>query len=231
MISRNISVFVTGGTKKITLNEPFLTSNNTTIQLEQATVFWNFQNVTLTSCKYNFGSEKDGNKEADKFLPPGYWDFELIRERLKEDKINITPTIYNNKCIVENTNNKTLNLGTLGKLLGYPQNEVILSNGSLESPQVVDVNRKLKYLTIACDLANPTQNVDSDGNTSTNIAHLPIPPGTRLNSSVSSFNGNYPLISLKEDIVTEMTFTVTSNISIPVNVDVLLNLVVNGIHI
>jgi hypothetical protein len=38
------------------------------------------------------------------------------------------------------------------------------------------------------------------------------------------------VVPLREDIVTEMTFTVTPNIDIPVDVDVLLNLVVNGIH-
>ena len=58
---------------------------------------------------------------------------------------------------------------------------------------------------------------------------LPIPPGTRLNSTVSVFNKNHPIVPVKEDIVTEMTFTINSNISIPVDVDVLLNLVVDGI--
>ena len=59
---------------------------------------------------------------------------------------------------------------------------------------------------------------------------LPIPPGTRLNSTVSVYNENHPIVVLtKEDIVTEMTFTVNSNISSEVEVDVLLNLVVNGI--
>ena len=144
MISRNITVFVTGGTKKLTLNEPFLTRNDTTIQLKQATVFWKFKNVTLTNSKYHFGTDKDGNREADKFLAPGYWDFELIKERLKEDKVNITPTIHDNKCIVQNTNAKTLNLDTIGELLGYPQNEPILSGSSFQSPQAVDVNRGLK---------------------------------------------------------------------------------------
>ena len=114
--------------------------------------------------------------------------------------------------------------------MGFPPNEPILKDGLLKSQQAVDVNRGLRYLTVTCDLANPKRNVDSDGNTNTNIAYLPIPAGTHLNSSVSSFNENHPVIPLKKDIVTEMTFTVSSNISIPVDVDVLLNLVVNSIH-
>ena len=77
---------------------------------------------------------------------------------------------------------------------------------------------------------NSFRNVDINGSVSTNIAYLPIPPGTRLNSTVSVYNENHPLIPVKEDIFTEMTFTINSNISISVGVDVLLNLVVDGIR-
>ena len=167
----------------------------------------------------------------EKEIGVGYWDFELIKERLKESKINLTAVIPNNTCDIENKNGKTLNLKNLGQLIGFPANENIPHDTILRSPNAVDVNRGLKYLTVTCDLANPERNVDTNGNTSTNIAYLPIPPGTRLNSSVSSFNENHPVVSLKEDIVTEMTFTVTPNISnVSVDVDVLLNLVVSGIH-
>ena len=149
----------------------------------------------------------------------GYLDFELIKEPLKEDKINLTAVIHDNTCDIENQNDKSVNLKKFGKLLGFPENQPVLATTVTRSPQAVDVNRGLGYLKVTCD-----------ENTNTNISYLPIPPGTRLNSTVSSFNENYPVVPLREDIVTEMTFTVTPNINIPVDVDVLLNLVVNGIH-
>ena len=83
----------------------------------------------------------------------------------------------------------------------------MLATKVTRSPLAVDVNCGLRYLKVTCNLANPLKNVDTDGNTNTNIGYLPIPPCTRLNSTVSSFNENYPVVSLKEDIVTEMTFT------------------------
>ncbi len=79
MTSRNIAVFVTGGTKKLVLDEPFLTGHGTTIQLKQATVFWKFKNITTANNKYKIGSER-------KALGEGYWDFELLKERLEERK-------------------------------------------------------------------------------------------------------------------------------------------------
>ncbi len=49
MTSRNITVFITGGTKKLELDEPFLTGHDTTIQLKRATVFWKFRNITTAN--------------------------------------------------------------------------------------------------------------------------------------------------------------------------------------
>ncbi len=58
--SRNITVFLTSGTKKIDLDEPFLTGHDTTIQLKRATVFWKFQNVTKASGNYYFDKKPTG---------------------------------------------------------------------------------------------------------------------------------------------------------------------------
>ncbi len=223
MTSRNIAVFVTGGTKKLVLDEPFLSRIGTTIQLKQATVFWKFKNITIANNEYMKGSTEK------KTLDVGYWDFELIKERLKGEKIVLTANVYDNTCDVDNKNNETINLKNLGVLLGFNADTTIVK-GIAKSPKAVDVNLGLRYLTIACDLANSFRNVDTNGSVNTNIAYLPIPPGTRLNSTVSIFNENHPIVPVKEDIVTEMTFTVNSNISIDVDVDVLLNLVVNGIQ-
>ncbi len=222
MTSRNIAVFVTGGTKKLILEEPFLTGHDTTIQLKQATVFWKFKNITDDNNKYVIGT-------VEKTLGVGYWDFELLKERLAGEKIALTANVHDNTCDVNNKNTETLNLKNFGELLGFGA-DITMSKGIAKSPNAVDVNSGLRYLTITCDLVNSFRNVDINGNVNTNIAYLPIPPGTRLNSTVSVYNENHPTVPVKEDIVTEMTFTVNSNISISVEVDVLLNLVVDGIR-
>ena len=152
MTSRNINVFVTGGTKKLTLNEPFLTRKGTTIQLKRATVFWKFKNVTSANNKYTVGGD-------EKEISVGYWDFELIKEQLKADKINLTANIHDNTCDVENKTGKTVNLTKFGELLGFPTNTSIANDAVItKSPKAVDVNRGLRYLKVTCDLANLLKN-------------------------------------------------------------------------
>ncbi len=85
MTSRNITVFITGGTKKLELDEPFLTGHDTTIQLKRATVFWKFQNITTANNNNYFDKVvSDGNER--KTFDDGYWDFELIKKRLGEER-------------------------------------------------------------------------------------------------------------------------------------------------
>ncbi len=227
MTSRNIGIYVTGGTRKLVLDEPFLTGFGTTIQLKQATVFWKFRNVTIANNKFEIVNQ--GTPNEVKTIDVGYWDFELLKERLEGEKITLTANVHDNTCDVNNKNDHTINLKTFGELLGFNANTSI-QKGIVKSPKAVDVNSGLRYLTITCDLVDSFRNVDINGSVNTNIAYLPIPPGTRLHSTVSVFNENHPIVPVKEDIVTEMTFTINSNISIPVDVDVLLYLVVNGIQ-
>ncbi len=229
MTSRNITVFITDGTKKLELDEPFLTGHDTTIQLKRATVFWRFRNITKTNSNYYF--DKVGVAPATderKTFDDGYWDFELIKKRLEEEKIELIQKVHDNKCKVKNKNNETINLKNFGELIGFDADTTIANGETPESPHSVDVNLGLRYLTIACDLADTFRNVDINGSVDANIAYLPIPPATRLNSAASMYE-NHPIVLTKEDIVTEMTFTVNSNISSEVEVDVLLNLVVDGI--
>ncbi len=226
--SRNITVFLTSGTKKVVLDEPFLTGHDTTIQLKRATVFWKFQNVTKANGNYYFEKKPVSGASERKTLDDGYWDFELIKKRLGEEGIELTASVHDNKCLLKNTNAETVDLKTFGKLLGFNANTTIPTGQTPETPNHVDVNLGLRYLTIGCDLADSFRNVNTDGGVDTNITYLPIPPGTRLNSTVSVYE-NHPVVLTKEDIVTEMTFTLGSNITNEVKADVLLNLVVSGI--
>ena len=226
--SRNITVFLTSGTKKVDLDEPFLTGHDTTIQLKRATVFWKFQNVTRANGNYYFQLATTPLSDGKKTLDDGYWDLELLKKRLDSEGIELTASVHDNKCLLKNTNTKTVDLKTFGKLLGFNANTTVPTGQTPEAPHQVDVNLGLRYLTIGCDLADSFRNVNTDGGVDTNITYLPIPPGTRLNSTVSVYE-NHPVVLTKEDIVTEMTFTLGSNITEEVKADVLLNLVVSGI--
>ena len=228
MTSRNITVFITDGTKKLILDEPFLTGHDTTIQLKRATVFWRFQNITAANNNNKFEKVITSTDNETKTFDDGYWDFELLKERLKEEKIELIQKVHDNTCQVDNKTGKTINLKNFGKLLGFAADRTIDVGRTPEPRHSVDVNLGLRYLTVACDLADTFRNVNINGGVDANIAYLPIPPATRLNSTASMYE-NHPIVFTKEDIVTEMTFTVNSNISSKVEVDVLLSLVVDGI--
>ena len=146
MTSRNIAVFVTGGTKKLILDEPFLTGHGTTIQLKQATVFWKFKNITTANNKFEI-VKSSGNEE--KTIDVGYWDFELIKERLVGENITLTANIHDNTCDVNNKNQDTINLKNFGELLGFNA-DTSIQTGIVKSPKAVDVNSGLRYLTITC---------------------------------------------------------------------------------
>ncbi len=194
MTSRNITVFITGGTEKLELDEPFLTGHDTTIQLKRATVFWKFQNVTTANHNSYFDKQSSGGNER-KTLDDGYWDFELLKKRLGEEKIELEASVHDNKCLLKNTNTETVDLKNFGKLLGFNVDTTIPTGQTPEAPHPVDVNLGLRYLTIACDLADTFRNVDINGGVDANIAYLPIPPGTRLNSTVSMYE-NHVLLNL-----------------------------------
>ena len=79
-------------------------------------------------------------------------------------------------------------------------------------------------ITVTCDLIDPSKNIDLDEEESNILAFLPITPGTRLNSNCYVYERENAWRAAKNAIVSEMVFTVNSNISEKVDVDILLDL-------
>ena len=88
----------------------------------------------------------------------------------------------------------------------------------------MDVNHGLRWLTVTCDLIDQSKNIDLDGNESNILAFLPITPGTRLNSNCYVYQRDNAWRAAKNAVVAEMVFTVNSNISVNVDVDILLDI-------
>ena len=70
------------------------------------------------------------------------------------------------------------------------------------------------------------QSTGLDGDQSTVLAFLPITPGTRLNSNCYVYERDaYAWRPAKNDVVSEITFTVNSNIpDVKVDVNILMNI-------
>ena len=218
---KNISVLIEGSGKKFKFKKPIVTYG-TRIAAKEVTVFWNFKNITSTIGNNTFVIK---NKSEDiETINDGYYDFQTLKERLKLNNLELQMNTYNNTCTIENKNAATVDLKKFGKLLGFPENHEVTAGTSAASPKPVDVNHGLKYLTVTCDLIDPSKNIDLEGEESNILAFLPITPGTRLNSNCYVYERDDAWRAAKNAIVAEMEFEVTSNISPKVDVTILLNL-------
>ena len=218
---KNISVLIEGSGKKFKFKKPIVTYG-TRIAAKEVTVFWNFKNITSTIGNNTFVIK---NKSEDiETINDGYYDFQTLKEHLKLNNLELQMNTYNNTCTIENKNAATVDLKKFGKLLGFPENHEVTAGTSAASPKPVDVNHGLKYLTVTCDLIDPSKNIDLEGEESNILAFLPITPGTRLNSNCYVYERDDAWRAAKNAIVAEMEFEVTSNISPKVDVTILLNL-------
>ena len=224
---RNISVFIQGGTTTLKFEKPIATYASL-LAAKEVTVFWNFRNITNAIDNGKFSIEKGTGSSAvveDKALGEGYWDFQQLKERLDGEKLKLSMNVYDNTCSIVNNTGGKVNLKKFGELLGFPENHELAAGSTTASPKSVDVNHGLRWLTVTCDLIDSSKNTDLNGDQSEVLAFLPITPGTRLNSNCYVYERDaYAWRPAKNDVVTEMKFTVKSNISEKVDVDILMNI-------
>ena len=215
---KNISVFLRGESTTVTFDR-HVAAYASFLIAKEATVFWKFKNITgeHDNGKYMVGSE-------EKTLNPGYWDFQLLKEHLETNKVEIELNAYDNKCRIKNKNTDDVDLKKLGKLLGFPENHVLSANSTETSPKAVDINHGLRYLTVACDFIDEAKNSWRGGD-STILAFIPVTPGTRLNSTSYVYEKKGAPRYTKNAIVSNMTFTVKSNVpGLKVDADILMDI-------
>ena len=217
---KNISVLIEGSGKKTFKFKKPIVTYGTRLSAKEVTVFWNFKNITSAIGNNTYSIKSSGNKTIN----DGYYDFQTLKTRLEEDKLELQMNTYDNTCTVENKNSTEVDLKKLGKLLGFPEDHKVAGNATELSTNPVDVNHGLRYLTVTCDLIDQSKNIDLDGNESNILAFLPVTPGTRLNSNCYVYERDNAWRAAKNAVVSEMEFEVTSNISEKVDVNILLDL-------
>ena len=227
---KNISVFIQGESTTVTFQKPIATYASV-LTVKEATVFWKFKNITsdLDNGKFIVKDDTDPSKDVEKSIGEGYYDFQQLKERLEGENLELSMNVHNNTCTINNKTGSKVNLKKFGKLLGFPENYE-LPSGSTASPtptsypESVDVNHGLRYLIVECDFVDSTKNT-WNGTSSQVLAFLPITPGTRLNSNCYVYERNNAYRRAKNDVVSEMKFTVKSNVKgLKVDTDILMDI-------
>ena len=209
---KKLSLFLETGKNEIYLDRFIRTNVNSKMKIKNATVYWNFKNIMEGLYNNNVVTAVPNRIDFGE----GYWTFQMIVEKLAENGVEVERIKHNNKCTVL-SKNSDLVLNSFGKLLGFPDDQIVKRNTKLTSPSPVDVNLGLRYVTVECDQTDIVKNYDKNGKFSKIVATFPVTTEQSLNNSVSHYL----------DVETETTiangdhkffeFTVGTNID--VNVD------------
>ena len=139
---KNISVHIKKGEKTtFTFKKPIATYG-TRIAAKEVTVFWNFKNITSTIGNHTFTITNSSPPE--KTINDGYYDFEQLKSRMENDKLELQMNAYDNTCIIDNKNSTTVNLKKLGVLLGFAEDHQLTAKTNEASSNAVDVNHGLR---------------------------------------------------------------------------------------
>ena len=212
-----INVFIENNEKELYFDNCIVKPAGSVMTLKNASIYWNYKNVIAGKNDHVMrGTTKVTFEE-------GYWTFDMIEEKLGEHSVKLVANRYNNTCKIY-SESQNLNHKKFGKLLGFPENEVVNSGTWKTSPSVVDVNKGLRYVNINCNIVNTEGNIDTDGRWSCALAALSIPSGQLLNSTVTPFKGIDSSVKIANGQFNRIVFNVVTNIEDKVDMSLLLEL-------
>ncbi|CAB3989944.1 Hypothetical predicted protein [Paramuricea clavata] len=204
---KKITVYVENGKTTMKLLNPLVLTHTSKLYVKTAAIFWNYQNIRKG---YNDYFSIDGKKVV---LDEGYWTFKNLRKKLESHGLSVEEFPDGRIKIGFTKGIKSLNLWKLNGLLGYTTFSM-----THKSDRSVDIHEGLCYVTVGCNLANRSQNIDPMGFPSNVITSLPIDGTKPLFGMTTKYND----IEVYTDvgIYNELHFDVKSNVHdiIPGNV-------------
>ena len=87
---RKIAVFIEGDIKEVQLDESILVTGDSYMIVKTATVYWNYNNVFS-----GYNNQINGFRGRS-ILTEGYWTFQMLVERFKEDNITGKCSVLHN---------------------------------------------------------------------------------------------------------------------------------------
>ena len=187
------------------------------MSLKNAAIYWKYKNViTDVNDHIMRGTTKIPFEE-------GYWTFDMMKEKLEQRTIKLEANKHYNTCKIY-SKTQDLNLKKFGELLGFPEDKTVSSGTWDTSPNVVDVNRGLRYININCDLVGTSQNSNTNGQRSYTLATLPIPSEQLLNPTVIYFRNIDSGVAITNGCFNRLSFDVDTNINKKIDMNLLLEL-------
>ena len=184
-------------------NEYYLEDNlkcksTSSMTLNNATLFWHYKNV-----RQNVNDTITHGSDTITFNE-GYWTFDMIQDKLDDNKIVLKFNAYDNTCKIYSE--KRLNLRNFSSLLGFPLSYTMSPKVWKTSPNAVDTNLGLS------NSINSAKNFDRQGRRSRTLFTFPILPNQNLSSAVSYFSNIGSTTPMNNGIFNSFTFTIDSNI-------------------
>ncbi len=172
--------------------------------LNNVTLFWHYKNVQQNiNDTITHGSDTIIFKE-------GYWTFDMIQDKLRDNKIALKFNAHDNTCKIYS--DKILNLKNFGLLLGFSLSYTVSQKVWKTSPNAVDINLGLRYVTLNCDSINSAKNFGRQGRRSQTLFTFPVLPNQNLSSAVLYFSNIGSTTPMNNGLFNSLTFTIDSNI-------------------
>ena len=160
------------------------TTWNSTVLIKNIAVYCMFKNIHQYNREVVLTSSADEGNVIE--FGTGYWTFSMISERLREEGITLTENRHNNTRRIHCKTDE-VELGNFGILLGFEKDTTKSKDLWKDSPNEININMGLKYITIGCDCVNTLKNFNTKGERTKNIATLPITTQQRLNNTVTYY--------------------------------------------
>ena len=201
-----LELFAKSGTE----NEYYLEDNlrcetTSSMTLNNATLFWKYKNV-----RQNVNDTVTHGSDTIIF-DEGYWTFDMIQDKLRNNKIALKYNPHDNTCKI--CSDKNLNLKSFGLLLGFSLSYTVLPKVWKTSLNAVDVNLGLRHVTLNCESINSAKNFNRQGRRSHTLFTFPVLPNQNLSSAVTYFSNIGSTTPMSNGLFSSLTFTIGSNIN------------------
>ena len=189
-------------------NEYYLEDNlrckvTSSMTLNNATLFWHYKNV-----RQNVNNTITHGSDTIIFNE-GYWTFDMIQDKLRDNKIALKFNAHDNTCKIYSE--AQLNLKNFGLLLGFSLSYTMSPKVWKTSPNAVDINLGLRYVTLSCDFINSAKNFDRQGRRSLTLFTFPVLPNQNLSSAVLYFSNIGSTTPMNNGLFNSFTFAIESN--------------------